>query len=463
MFALVCVNCATPAEFHSKRTLESAPWSMTELRIASDARIRGPTEPVDPIRWDGSLRAYLAMALEHAPEARSAFHGWRARVLSIAKARRLPEPQLSYSYFIRSVETRTGPQRHRFELTQSLPWPTRLTAGADAAAKAATASQLHFDAQLLAVRYRVSRAYWRLWLLGREHKLKSEHDRVLEALARTARARVETGAADLAELSQIQLDIARHHDHHGYHREAILTAGAELSTAMGLPPSSSPMLANDDPQSGLPMPAEWQLRQTLATHPAISKHVALAESNIEKARAEAAEGLPSFQFGIALIETGEADALNTADSGQDPLIVSGGLALPLWRGSYLEAERAALAQAKSHKADHDAALRVAEARLARSLAELRDAERRVELFRATLIPQARTTYSSVLGSYRAGRSSVSDVLLAQRDLLELQIELSRAQAESCIAHAELELVVGRHVSRNNEVRPHSRRDKGYGP
>ena len=34
--------------------------------------------------------------------------------------RQIPEPTISYAYFIQSVETRVGPQRHRFSISQSI-------------------------------------------------------------------------------------------------------------------------------------------------------------------------------------------------------------------------------------------------------------------------------------------------------------------------------------------------------
>ena len=45
----------------------------------------------------------------------------------------------AFGYFVRSVETRVGPQRARISLQQAFPWPTRLTAGSDAASGRGTA------------------------------------------------------------------------------------------------------------------------------------------------------------------------------------------------------------------------------------------------------------------------------------------------------------------------------------
>jgi len=80
---------------------------------------------------------------------------------------------------------------------------------------------------------------------------------------------------------------------------------------------------------------------------------------------------------------------------------------------------------------------------------IRDAHRRLRLYRDTLIPQAQSAYESVIGSYAVGRSGVAAALLAQRDLLELAVALVRARADHGVAWARLERVVGRPVEAAN--------------
>ena len=45
----------------------------------------------------------------------------------IAGADALPDPKLQYTYFGRSVETRTGPQEAIYSLSQTVPWLTKLS------------------------------------------------------------------------------------------------------------------------------------------------------------------------------------------------------------------------------------------------------------------------------------------------------------------------------------------------
>jgi len=442
--SLAASACATALESRSR----------SEITSLEPALVPAPAPAADEVpTFDGSLDAYLAFALGHSPETRASFERWRAAVLGTSRARRLPDPMLSFGYFLRRVETRVGPQRFRIGVTQAIPWPTRLGARSDAAAERARAAGLAFAVQALAVRKVIALAYWDLWLVSEEHRLKSDHDAVLEALAGAVRGRLTTGAASLADLNQVELTIARHHDHRGLHEEMARKASARLVAALGLTGQGQRLAVRDQPPAvGVPMATDAALRDFARAHPVIAQHQRLAASEEQHARAENADRYPELRLGVDYIDTGEAIAAGVPDSGKDPIVVSAGLSVPLWAGSYSDAERAARAAAKAHEADADAATRRAEAALEMALSDVRDAFRRAQLYAKTLVPQAQATYQAVLGGYETGHSTVAAAILAQRDLLELQLELARARAEWAKAWAELELAVGKELAVKGEER-----------
>lgn len=410
-------------------------------RLDDELRLRAA--PKDVPAFDGTLNGYLGFALEHSPGARASFERWRAATLRITEKRRLPEPSLSFGYFVRSVETRVGPQRFKIGLSQTFPWPSKLSASADAAAERARAAHSVFDAALIRVRHRVAVAYWRLWLIHEQHRLKTEHDAVLESLAEAVRGRVRTGAATLADLSQIELNIARHHDHRGEHVQLGRKASAEMLAALGVSAANASLTATDAPRVGLPGISDAELLAAARAHPRIERHAHLASSERSVASAKRADGYPRIRLGLDYIDTDSIAGM--ADSGKDPLIVSAGISIPLWRGNYSDAERAAQATASAHDAEREAALRDAEVAVETALANVRDSERRIGLYDGTLLPQAQTTFQAVIGSYQTGRSNIAAVILAQRDLLDLQLQHATARAEHATAWSRLELVVGRPV------------------
>ena len=397
-------------------------------------------------RAEARLSGYLRLALESNPELHASFERWRASVHRISKARRLPEPTASFGYFVQSIETRVGPQQARISLQQAFPWPTRLSAGADAASAQARAMQRRFEAQALSVSQRVETAYWNLWQIRMTRSIRRQHLDVIRGLSESVRARLSTGATTLADLQQIDLTAARVEDNIRGMDEAERAAEAVLRATIGVAPDYAVPTPDEPGSATMPSDSPESLSASLRAHPMIDSLGLLAEASEATARAEGAERFPSFTVGADWIITGHAAMPGVAGSGRDAIIVGAGVRLPLWQGSYSEGIQAAQAESRAQRAERRALVERAEAELAATLANLRDATRRVELYRVTLVPQAETAYESVLGAYTVGRGAIAQALLSQRDLLELRIELERARADHARTWARLEELTARELT-----------------
>lgn len=400
--------------------------------------------------FDGRFESYLAYAMRHSPELEANFARWRAAVLRIDPARRLPEPRITYGYFIRSVETRVGPQNHRLSLSQAFPWPTELTAGADAQALTARAAEQRFEALATAIQQRVAIAFWKLWYVHRTHQLFLEQEGVLDSLTESIRARVESGGADLADLSQVQLRLERLRDHRAMHHEMMRRRSADLLAVIGAPPGT-PTPVRDEPAEGVPAEAEDALLAAALAHPRVEAHERMAEASEAQARAANAKRYPDLMLGLDWTLTGSDPGGNTTapGNGQDAVMASVSVSLPLWAGSYRDEVAAARADGVAQRADGEAARQQAAAELTQALSDVRDAQRRIRLYEEALLPQAETVYSSVSGGLVTGRASIAQVLMAEQDLLELQIELAEARTEHARAWADLERVVAHEVARRD--------------
>ncbi len=443
-------------------TLKQDAHNSVSLQASRYVAVRPAMMPEDhphavraPMDLDRGLPSYLAYAMAHSPDLRASFERWQASVYRISRARRLPEPTISFGYFVRSVETRVGPQRARIGLKQWFPWPTTLIAGADASSAKARAQQSLFDAKALVVAERVADAYWWLWEIRTNRIIHGEHLDLLRSLSESVRGRVATGATNLADLQQLDLAAARLEDSLLGMNEAEQSAQARLRAAIGSPAGVKTPTLGGPPGIQLPLESLSQLEDSARRHPLIVVHGHLSEAQEQLARAESGRRLPSFSAGIDWIMTGAAAMPDVRDGGKDALVVGAGLRVPLWQRSYSDAVSAARSMAKAQRADQRAATDRAIADLESSLSAVRNGVRRVSLHRNTLVPQADAAYASVLGAYATGRGTVAQVLLAQRDLLELRVELETARATYARSWARLERVVGRTIKREKGLRDES--------
>ena len=68
------------------------------------------------------LDVYLKEAAQNNPGLKARYFAYQAALEKVPQVGALPDPQVSFGYFISPVETRVGPQRMRISAMQMFPW-----------------------------------------------------------------------------------------------------------------------------------------------------------------------------------------------------------------------------------------------------------------------------------------------------------------------------------------------------
>lgn len=197
---------------------------------------------------DATLPDYLAYAAVNNPGLEAAFHRWRAAGSFVPQARALPDPRLSFGWFIREVETRVGAQRAKIGVSQMFPWKGKRSLRGEVALHAAEAAHARYEAVKLTLFHRVKRTYWRYWFLSRAVAVTEETVKLLGQLESVARARYAAGSAPQSAVVKAQLELGRLEDRlkalrdlRGFLREASSSHGLTLPrTAAIIAPKSRP-------------------------------------------------------------------------------------------------------------------------------------------------------------------------------------------------------------------------------
>jgi outer membrane protein TolC len=150
---------------------------------------------------------------------------------------------------------------------------------------------------------------------------------------------------------------------------------------------------------------------------------------------------PDLTFGLQYIDTGASGP--APDRGKDPVLATVSVNVPLWVEKYAAAEQEARerrAATANRRMDRENNLR-AEARMA--LYQVRNAARRVRLFRDALVPKARQALEAQETAFSAGTTTFQQLLDAERVLLEFELEQHRAAADRAQRLAQLQMMAGR--------------------
>ena len=123
-----------------------------------------------------TLDDYFQVAAENNPGLLSKYKNFEAAMQRVTQLSSLPDPNLSFGYFISPVETRVGPQQARFSLTQMFPWFGTLSFQEEAASLSAEAKYQEFLDARNKLYYQVAASYYPLYELEKLISIEEESD-----------------------------------------------------------------------------------------------------------------------------------------------------------------------------------------------------------------------------------------------------------------------------------------------
>ena len=402
-----------------------------------------------------SLPDYLTYAAWNNPGLEAAFNRWKAGLERIPQATALPDPMFTYRYYISEVETRVGAQRQSFAVAQKFPWFGTLALRGDVAAEAANAQRQRYEGEKLKLFYQVKSAYYEYYYLSKSIRIVADNIQLLVQIERVLRTRYKAAAASHPSVIRAQVELGKLDDRIRSLRDLRGPIAARLNAAMNRP-MGAPLpwpTAVADPQVAL---TDEQLLTWLeASNPqlkALDFEIARSRRKIDLAKKDY---FPYTTVGLTYIDTaGAIGAMSPGDSGKDPVIAMVSVNLPIWwnklAAGVREAQFAHLAAVgrKRQKANSlGASLKLAAYRF-------RDAGRKIDLYRNTLLPKATESLKATQTSFRAGKASFTDLIDAQRIYLAFELEAERALVNKAQRLAELEMLVGGPIpAKGNENAP----------
>lgn len=389
-----------------------------------------------------TLQDYLRRAALRNPGLEAAFDRWKAALERVPQVTALPDPRFTYAYYIERVETRVGPQRQQVALAQTFPWFGKLRLRGDAAAADARAAQQEFERTKQRLFFRVKEAYYELYYVGRAIEVTRETADLMGYFEKIARSRYRVAAAEHADVIRAQVEFGKLQDElqalHGQRTPLAAKLNAALNrpadTPVPLPTAIEyqPVTASDD--------------RLLTWMDEASPELGSLRCRVEGQRAKAdlarKTRFPDVTLGLGYIDTGPARG-PASDSGKDPVVGTVSINVPMWPRKYRAAERQARAELRSAQRSVEDAANALAADVKLALFRLRDAERKTNLYRDTLIPKARQSLKATEAAYTAGKASLLDLLDAEATRLAFRLLYERVHTDHALRVAELEMLIGR--------------------
>lgn len=381
----------------------------------------------------------------------------RAATFRIAPARTLPDPQLQLGLMNRNLPG-LGLQdplgMNQIQVMQMVPFPGKLGAAGRGAQAQADASQARAEDLGWELRSQTAMTFYEIYGTERSIAVALETQQLLRDIAATAQQMYAVGEGRQPDVLRTQVEINRMTEEILRMRTMRDALVARLNALLDQPPDAAV--------------GEAQIPMFPAKLPGLDSLVALAlghrpmlQAGRQDVRAaEAAQTLarreiwPDLQLGVIYGQRPMPDG--STDRMASFML---GFNLPVFAGSrQLKMRQETQAMRDMARADLAAMEADTRGRVGVALADLRQARQLQDLYRETLLPQARATVTSSLAAYQVGDINLMTLLDAQMTVNRYQQDLYRLEAAEGRSWAELEMLGGSALldpdrTQNREMEP----------
>lgn len=388
------------------------------------------------------VEEYLRYAALNNAGVKAAFEQWRASVEQIPQAKALDDPRFTYGYFIEEVETRVGPQRQKFGLSQQFPWFGTIEARTDAAAATAKAAHKRYEAAKLRLFHEVKDAFHEYAYLARAIETAQQNLDLLRHFEEVVRTRYTAAVGSHPDIIRAQIELAILQDKLKSLSEMRQPAVGRLNSILNREPGAALPWPDRDVPVAKTLNHDALIAKLTAENPqlqALSYEIAAARAGVALAEKRSK---PNFNLGVDWIQTDEARNPGVWGSGRDPIMAVFSINVPIWTGSNSAARRQAASKVQSAVAQRVQKQNDIVADCEKAIYEHDDAARKMALYADILIPKAREMLEASEVAYRAGTIDFLSLIDAQQTLLKFELLYERSITDNLVKRAALEMLVG---------------------
>jgi cobalt-zinc-cadmium efflux system outer membrane protein len=387
------------------------------------------------------LPELIRQAMEKNPAIIAAKNKWQSGHEIIEARRALPDPQVSYTYFVESVETRVGPQENIFGAKQKFPFLGKRDLKAEVAAKEAEALKASHEVVKQEVVRQVKLAFYDLFYVSTIIDITNDEKEILRRFEQIAAVKYETGKGSQQNILKVQVEISRLQEKLLALAGAKQTAGARLNTLLDRPP---------DTTLGKPMQPEFRnfffVKQQLfriarENRPELKRGDAWIEKSNRTLSLAKKDYYPDLTVGANYIDVDEGP-LNFSDNGKDAFNVMVSVNVPIWRKKLSAQVSSASKMIKAQKNAYQNILNQTLFEVEDNLFKIQTARETFNLYRNVLIPQAEQSLRSAEAGYVTGIVNFLDLLDAERILLRIHFGHWKAYTDYLKRIADMERSVG---------------------
>lgn len=387
-----------------------------------------------------SLDEYFKIAAENNPGLQAKYKSFEAAMERVAQVSSLPDPNLSFGYFISPVETRVGPQRARFSLTQMFPWFGTLKAQEDVATLMAEAKYQEFLDARNKLLYQVAAAYYPLYELKRLVEIENENISILSSYKDIASVKFQNGKGAMVDVLRVDIML----------KDAATNLSILEQKKKPLETRFNKLLNRQEDETIIVqdslyvenLPLTYRRDSLLTSNPLLDELDLKIKASEAQELAATKQGMPKIGVGLDYVIVGQRTDMSVPDNGQDVLMPMVTMSLPIFRGKYKAAQKEAQLMQESYALQKEDAVNRLTSTYEMIWFEIQKQLDQIILYEEQIMT-SQQSLNLLFTAYGNSGKDFEEVLRMQQQILKYQKMKATALSDYNIAIAELDYITAK--------------------
>nr|WP_321356943.1 TolC family protein [uncultured Draconibacterium sp.] len=387
-----------------------------------------------------TLEDYFQIAAENNPGLQAQYKDFEAALQKVQQVSSLPDPMFSFGYFISPVETRVGPQRAKFSLSQMFPWFGTLEAQSDAASLMADAKyQAFLDAQNQ-LYYSVSEAYFPLIELNRLKAIEQENIEILQAYKTIANSKFKNGVSPMTDVLRVDIMLKDAQTNLGILNKKEKPLLVTFNNLLNRDENEAVVVQDSLTVEALP---ENFRRDSLLTNNPMLDAIDLKQQASEKSELVAQkQGLPKMGVGLDYTIVGKRTDMEVDDNGKNIFMPMVSVSIPIFRKKYRAAEKEAQLMQEKYSFQKEETINSLTSGYESVWFQIQQQKDLIDLYEEQIL-ESNQTLNLLFSAYGNSGKDFEEVLRMQQQLLKYEKMKAMAETQYQTALAKLNYITAK--------------------
>ncbi|MDB4584059.1 TolC family protein [Draconibacterium sp.] len=387
-----------------------------------------------------TLDEYLQTAAENNPGLQAKYKEFEATLQKVPQVNSLPDPIFSFGYFISPVETRVGPQRAKFSLSQMFPWFGTLEAKADATSLMAEAKYQAFLDARNKLYFNVAAAYYPLYELNRMKEIEQKNIDILESYKTIATSKFKNGISPMTDVLRVDIML----------KDATTNLSILNKKEKILRTTFNNLLNRDENEEvviGNSFEAE-SVSENFRKDSLLTNNPLLNALDLKRKASEAnetvaqKEGLPKLGVGLDYAIVGSRTDMDVTDNGKNILMPMVSVSIPIFRKKYRAAEKEAQLMQESYSLQKEETINMLTSNYEATWFQIQQQLELIDLYNEQ-IQETNQTLNLLFSAYGNSGKDFEEVLRMQQQLLKYEKMKATAEVQYQTALAKLNYITAK--------------------